>query len=86
MKEILVGAVAAAVTCGIAFADTTVNFYNKVYSEDPIVVHHFDKWDGDEAKYDTDVYFPGIKERMYADISTDKVDAGVKRNAFVPEL
>ena len=37
-------------------------------------------------EYDTDVYFPGIKERMYADISTDKVDAGVKRNAFVPEL
>lgn len=29
-------------------------------------------------EYDTDVYFPGIKERMYADISTDKVDAGVK--------
>lgn len=29
-------------------------------------------------EYDTDVYFPGIKERMYADITTDKVDAGVK--------
>ena len=44
------------------------------------MVHHFNgEFDDDgNMEYDTDVYFPGIKERMYADISTDKVDAGVK--------
>ena len=75
MKKILAGAFAVVAVCGIAFADVRVNFYNKLYSEDPIVRHHDDDGDGD---YKTDGYFPGIKERMYADISTDKVDAGVK--------
>ena len=56
---------------GFAFADLHVNFYNKLYSEDTVIEH-------DDAAGETNAYFPGIKERMYADIITDKVDAGVK--------
>ncbi len=75
MKRILASIVAvAAVWGGVAFADVHVNFYNKLYSDDPFLRHHNDKGGG----YETDAYFPGIKERMYADIKTAKVDAGVK--------
>lgn len=76
MKRILASMVAvAAVWGGVAFADVQVNFYNELYSEDPFLRHHDDDEDGE---YKTDAYFPGIKERMYADIKTAKVDAGVK--------
>ena len=75
MKKIFAGAFAVAAVCGIAFADVHVNFYNKLYSEDPVVVHHKNY---EKDKYETDVYFPGIKEQMYADIKTDRVDVGVK--------
>ena len=94
MRRIIASALAIATGCGIAFADVHVNFYNKVYSDEPIVRHHprlpkvedpnakrkafsEDTYYPDE-KFRTDIYFPGIKEEMYADISTDKVDAGVK--------
>ena len=80
MKRILVSMVAvAAVWGGVSFADVQVNFYNKLYSEDPFLRHHDDNGDGD---YKTDAYFPGIKERMYADIKTAKVDAGIKGTLY----
>ena len=79
MKRLFASAFAVVAVCGIAFADVHVNFYNKLYSEDPIVRHHDDD---KNSKYETDVYFPGVKERMYADIKTDKVDAGVKGTMY----
>lgn len=75
MKKIIASVVALAAVAGLAFADVKVNFYNKLYSEDPFLVHEHND---NEDKWETNAYFPGIKERMYADIKTDKVDAGVK--------
>lgn len=79
MKRILASLAAIAAVCGIAFADVHVNFYNELYSDDPFLRIRDDDGDGD---WDSDARFPGIKERMYADIKTAKVDAGIKGTLY----
>ena len=79
MKKIIATLVAGVSAFGLAFADDIkINFYNQVYSEDYFMAHH--EWEdaaGDTHKK-TGTDFPGIKERMYAEVFTDRVDAMVK--------
>lgn len=80
MKRILASMVAvAAVWGGVSFADVQVDFYNELYSDDPFLQVRDDNKDGD---WESEARFPGIKERMYADIKTAKVDAGVKGTLY----
>ena len=72
MKKIITVLAAAALASSLAFADDIkLSFYNKLYEEDAILNH------SDEAD-ETTKDFPGIKERMYAEITSDRVDAMVK--------
>lgn len=71
MKKIIAGLVAIAAATGFAFADINLSFANKLFEEDAIIEH-------DDAADDTTTDFPGIKERMEAEVSSDRVDAYVK--------
>lgn len=75
MKKIIAGLVAIAAATGFAFADINLSFYNKLYEEDALVDHYDDDGTGDS---DTKTDVPGLKERMYAEVTSDKVDAMVK--------
>ena len=75
MKKIIVGLVAIAAATGFAFADINLSFYNKLYEEDALVDHYDDDGTGDS---DTKTDVPGLKETMYAEVTSDKVDAMVK--------
>lgn len=72
MKKIISGLAALALASAFAFADDIkLSFYNKLYEEDAILYH------SDEAD-ETTKDFPGIKERMQAEVTSEKVDAMVK--------
>ena len=83
MKKIIASLVAVALASSLAFADDIkINFYNKVFSEDYFMAHH--EWETTDASGDTVKHkktgtdFPAIKERMFAEIFTERVDAMVK--------
>lgn len=72
MKKIVSSLVALALASGLSFADDIkLSFYNKLYEEDAIVGH---SEEADKTKTD----FPGIKERMQAEVTSEKVDALIK--------
>ena len=72
MKKIISGFAALAFASALSFADElNLSFYNKLYEEDAIFQH------SDEAD-ETSKDFPGIKERMQAEVTSEKVDAMVK--------
>lgn len=72
MKKTIVTLAAIAMASSLAFADDLkLSFYNKLYEEDAILQHD---GEADETKKD----FPGIKERMQAEVTSEKVDAMVK--------
>ncbi len=71
MKKIIASLVAIAIASSVAFAEVKFSFYNKLY-EDGTIAYHSDAAD------DTYTDFPAIKERMYFEVLTDRVDAMVK--------
>ena len=72
MKKIISGLAALALASAFASADDIkLSFYNKLYEEDRILYH------SDEAD-ETTKDFPGIKECMEAEVTSEKVDALVK--------
>lgn len=72
MKKIISSMVAVALASSLSFADELkLSFYNKLYEEDAILQH------SDEAD-ETSKDFPGLKERMQAEVTSEKVDAMVK--------
>ncbi|MDY6397470.1 MAG: hypothetical protein SPL22_07025 [Treponema sp.] len=72
MKKIISSLAALALASAFASADDIkLSFYNKLYEEDAILIH------SDEAD-ETTKDFPGIKERMQAEVTSEKVDALVK--------
>ena len=72
MKKIISSLAALALASAFASADDIkLSFYNKLYEEDAILYH------SDEAD-ETTKDFPGIKERMQAEVTSEKVDALVK--------
>jgi len=72
MKKIISSLAALALASAFASADDIkLSFYNKLYEEDAILIH------SDEAD-ETTKDFPGIKERMQAEVTSEKVDAMVK--------
>ena len=81
MKKILL--LLSAWTAGFsAFAATEVQFTNKVFADDTVLHHYEYKYidnDGDRhSDSETAHDFPALKERMQAEIKTDRVDAMVK--------
>ncbi|MBR1537688.1 MAG: hypothetical protein IJ630_12225 [Treponema sp.] len=71
MKKIIASLVAIAIASSVAFAEVKFSFYNKLYEDDPIAYHS-------DADDETVTDFPAIKERMYFEVLTDRVDAMVK--------
>ena len=84
MKKIVIAAFAALAFIGSAFAEVKLSFYNKVYEEDVIWTKGSEDKSGGiltaaglpgkDAKTD----FPALKERMFAEVKSDQVDAMVK--------
>lgn len=74
MKKMIKNAVLsmAALFLGASvFAEVSFNAYNKI-STDTVVISHNDSEDED------DNYFPGFKNRVFAEVTSDKVDAMIK--------
>ena len=81
MKKIVIAAFAALAFIGSAFAEVKLSFYNKVYEEDVIWTKGSEDKSGGiltaaglpgkDAKTD----FPALKERMFAEVKSDQVDA-----------
>lgn len=69
MKKIVIAAFAALAFIGSAFAEVKLSFYNKLYEEDAVWTK-----EGDDSTTD----FPALKERMFAEVKSDQVDAMVK--------
>ncbi len=88
MKKLLAGISLAFACAGFSVAgDIKIDFYNKLYTDNAVLYHHeYDWWgdsnnDGLEEKYtnkDTKSDFPAIKNLMFAEIKTEKVDAMAK--------
>lgn len=84
MKKIIASLVAFAAILSVATADVKFSFYNKVYEEDPIAIHT-DKDYSDDGESDTETDFPALKERMFFEILTDRVDAMVKATMWLDD-
>ncbi|WP_407429215.1 hypothetical protein [Treponema sp.] len=71
MKKILTGLAAFVLTLSFASAEVKFSFYNKLYEEGAVAVH-------DDSADETVKDFPAIREKMYAEILTDRVDAMIE--------
>ena len=71
MKKIIASLVAIAALSSAAFAEVKLSFYNKLYEDDAIAYHS-------DAADETTTDFPALKERMFVEVLSDKVDAMVK--------
>ncbi|WP_296320272.1 hypothetical protein [Treponema sp. UBA3813] len=77
MKKIISILVAFASTFSLAFAEgTEISFSNKIYEEDYVLEHTDKKYD-DEGESKTEKDFPGIKEKMSVELTSEQVDAMV---------
>lgn len=87
MKKAAVLLMAFFAATGFAFADDLkISFYNKIFTEDAILSHHEWTCPGWHKKHkDTDSDFPAIKEKMYAEIMTERVDAMVEITASIDD-
>ena len=78
MKKIITVLAAAALASSLAFADgLKLSFYNKLYQEDAIL-DHYDNGEDDDGDSETVTDFPALKERMFVEVKSDRVDAMVK--------
>ena len=77
MKKIIASLVAVALASSVAFADVKLSFYNKLY-EDSSILDHYDNGKDDDGDSETVTDFPGINERMFVEVLSDRVDAMVK--------
>lgn len=76
MKKILSTLAVLALALGFASADVTFSFYNKLY-EDGAISQHWDNYkENGDSKTKSD--FPGLINRMYFEILSDRVDAMIK--------
>lgn len=75
MKKIVLTLAVLAFGLGLASADINFSFYNKLY-EDSAITQHWDDDGTGESKTKSD--FPGIINRMYFEVFTDRVDAMLK--------
>lgn len=91
MKKIVFAALAALAFAGSAFAEVTLNFYNKVYEDDVV----WAKAGKDETGYvsalgipadETWKDFPAIKERMFVELESDQVDAMIKATVYYDDF
>lgn len=83
MKMIKKVALAAALALtSSAFAEVTFNAYNKLFSDMTLVEKSTYKIGGYEEDDDSKV-FQGVTNRIYAEITTDKVDAMVKADVSI---
>ena len=87
MKKAAVLLMAFFAATGFAFADDLkISFYNKIFTEDAVLFHHEFKDNRLNKKHkDTDSDFPAIKEKMYAEIMTERVDAMVEITASIDD-
>ena len=77
MKKILSSMAVLALALGFASADVKFSFYNKLYEEDAFV-DHYDNGRDDDGNSESVTDFMGIKNRMYFEVFTDRVDAMIK--------
>ena len=77
MKKILSTLAVLAFALGFASADVKFSFYNKLYEEDAFV-DHYDNGRDDDGNSESVTDFMGIKNRMYFEVFTDRVDAMIK--------
>ena len=86
MKKIITVLAAAALASSLAFADgLELSFYNKLYQEDAIL-DHYDNGEDDDGDSETVTDFPALKERMFVEVKSDRVDAMVKATFAFDDL
>ena len=73
MKKLLLAA-AAAFVCASVVSAGDIKFTNKIWEDDAILQHFYN----DEGDKETTHDFPGLKERMIAEYTSERVDAMVK--------